>query len=76
MSTNRIRRYTLFLNQNLVDFSKPVIVETNGKVSYEGMVEPGIDTLLQEVRHRSDASTLYPAKLTLDVPSSNAVNEQ
>ncbi len=76
VSTNRIRRYTLFLNQNLVDFSKPVIVETNGKVSYEGMVEPSIDTLLQEVRHRSDTHTLFPAKLTLDFPSSNAVNEQ
>ncbi|MEO8326178.1 MAG: hypothetical protein ABI618_10030 [Nitrospirota bacterium] len=76
MSTNRIRRYTLFLNQNLVDFSKPVIVETNGKVSYEGMVEPGIDTLLQEVRHRSDTHTLFSAKLTIDIPSSNAVNEQ
>ncbi|MBA3613067.1 MAG: hypothetical protein H0W49_09165 [Nitrospirales bacterium] len=70
VSTNRIRRYTLFLNQNLVDFSKPVIVETNGKVSYEGMVEPRIDTLLQEVRHRSDTHTIFPAKLTIDVPSS------
>ncbi|MDT3778282.1 alpha/beta hydrolase-fold protein [Nitrospira sp. MA-1] len=76
VSTNRIRRYTLFLNQDLVDFSKPVIVETNGKVSYEGMVEPRIDTLLQEVRHRSDSHTLFPVKLTIDVPSSDIVKEK
>jgi len=40
------------------------------------MVEPGIDTLLQEVRHRSDTHTLFPAKLTIDVPSTSIVNEK
>lgn len=70
VSTNRIRRYTLLLNQELVDFSKPVVVETNGKVSFEGMVEPRIETLLQEVRHRPDTHNFFPAKLTIDVPSS------
>ena len=76
VSTNRIRRYSVFLNQDLVDFSKPVIVETNGTISFEGMVEPRIDTLLQEVRHRSDTHTLFPAKLTIDVPSPTIVNEK
>lgn len=75
VSTNRIRRFTLFLNQDLVDFSKPIIVETNEKVSYEGMVEPRIDTLLQEVRHRADTHTLFPVKLTIDVPPPHSVNE-
>jgi dienelactone hydrolase len=70
VNTNRIRRFTVFLNQDLVDFSKPVIVETNGKISFEGMVEPNIETLLQEIRHRSGTHTLFPAKLTIDVPSS------
>jgi len=67
VSTNRIRRYTLFLNQDLVDFHKPIVVETNGNISFEGMVEPRIDTLLQEVRHRYDTHLLFPAKLTIDV---------
>ena len=76
VSTNRIRRFTLFLNQDLVDFSKPVIVETNGDRSFTGMLEPGLDTLLQEVRHRSDTRTLFPVKLTIDVPSTHAVEEK
>lgn len=76
VTANRIRRYTIFLNQDLVDFSKPVVVETNGKMSFEGMVEPSIETLLQEVRHRSDTHILYPAKLTIDIPSTNIVNEK
>jgi pimeloyl-ACP methyl ester carboxylesterase len=75
VSTNRIRRYTLFLNQDLVDFSKPFVVETNGHISFEGMIEPGLETLLQEARHRSDAHILFPAKLTIDVPTSDTVNE-
>ncbi|MDH3503943.1 MAG: alpha/beta hydrolase-fold protein [Nitrospirota bacterium] len=76
VSTNRIRRFTVFLNQDLVDFSKPVIVETNGTKSFEGLVEPSIETLLQEVRHRSDTHTFFPAKLTIDVPSTNIVDEK
>ncbi|HNP28457.1 MAG TPA: hypothetical protein PKK23_05400 [Nitrospirales bacterium] len=76
VSTNRIHRYTLFLNKDLVDFFKPIIVETNGDLSFEGMIEPRIETLLHELRHRSDTHTLFPAKLTIDVPSSNTVNEK
>jgi len=69
VNTNRIRGYTIFLNQDLVDFSKPVIVETNGKISFEGMVEPSIETLLQEVRNRSDTHILFPAKLIINLTS-------
>ena len=76
VSTSRIRRYTLFLNQDLVDFSKPIIVETNGRISFEEMVEPRIETLLKEVRYRSDTHTLFPVKLTIDVPSLDVLNEQ
>ena len=76
MNTSRIRRYTVFMNQGLVAFSKPVVVETNGKISFEGMVEPSIDTLLQEVRHRSDTHPLFPAKLTIDVPSPSPLGEK
>jgi hypothetical protein len=76
VNANRIRRYTIFLNRDLVDFSKPIIVETNGKLSFEGKVEPSIETLLQEVRHRSDTHTLFLAKLTIDIPSTNIVNEK
>lgn len=76
VSTNRIRRYTLFLNQDLVDFSKPIIVETNGGKSFEEIVEPRIETLLKEVRHRSDTHTLFPVKLTIDVLSPDILNEK
>ena len=70
VKTVRVKRYTLFLNDALVDFSQPVVVKTNGVTSFEGIVEPNIETLLQESRQRADTNLLFPAKLTIDLPAS------
>jgi poly(3-hydroxybutyrate) depolymerase len=70
VNTLRVRRYTLFLNDALVDFSQRIVVKTNGVTSFEGMVKPSIETLLQETRHRADMNLLFPAKLTINLPSS------
>jgi len=63
----RVRRYTLFLNKELVDFSKPIVVKTNGVKSFEGRVNPSIETLLRETRRRGDFTLLFPATLTINV---------
>lgn len=68
VNTLRVRRYTLFLNETLVDFSQPIAVKTNGKKSFEGILKPNIETLLQETRQRDDTHVLFPAKLTIEVP--------
>ena len=68
ITTDRVRRYTLFLNENLVDFSRPIVVTTNGERSFEGRVTPGAETLLREARRRQDFEMLFPVQLTLDVP--------
>ncbi len=67
VTTLRVRHYTLFLNKDLVDFSQPIVVRTNGVQSFEGLVKPSIEVLLQEARQRSDSHDLYSAKLTIDV---------
>ncbi len=67
VETERVRRYTLFLNEELVDFAKPVTVATNGRITYSGPAVPQVETLLREARHRKDRSALFPAKLTLSV---------
>lgn len=74
VNTERVRRYTLFLNETLVDFSQPIVVKTNGGKSFEGILEPNIKTLLQEARQRADMHVLFPAKLTIDVPVLTPVN--
>jgi dienelactone hydrolase len=65
--TERVRRYSLFLNQELIDLSKPITVITNGQMSYEGTMTPSIVTILREARQRHDRALLFPAVLTIPV---------
>ena len=65
--TERVRRYSLFLNQELIDLSKPITVITNGQMSYEGTMTPSIATILREARQRHDRALLFPAVLTIPV---------
>ncbi|WP_447972313.1 carboxylesterase family protein [Nitrospira sp. Kam-Ns4a] len=65
--TQRVRRYTLLLNQALVDWSKPLTVLTNGRMSYQGMVAPSVATMLQQARVQRERSRLFPAVLTIVV---------
>lgn len=67
--TERVRRYSLYLNQALVDLAKPVTVVTNGQISYEGIVTPSLAIMLQEARRRGDRALLFPAVLTLPINS-------
>ena len=72
VTTTRVKNFTLFLNEDLVDFSRPVVVKTNGMKTYEGVVDPRIETLLQEAHQRSDTHVLFPVKISLEVPSSSS----
>jgi hypothetical protein len=65
--TNRVQRYSLFLNEQLIDYSKPLSVLTNGQVSFEGLVTPSLETLLRQTRLRQDSRQLFPAHLTIQV---------
>ena len=67
VKTTRVRRYSLYLNDTLVDFSKPVTVVTNGKISHEGLVTPSVGRLLRDARVRRDRRQLYSAMLTITV---------
>ncbi len=67
VKTERVRRYTLFLNADLVDFSQPVVVQTNGEPSFQGRLSPDPKLLLQEARSRGDIHELYSAKLVVDI---------
>lgn len=67
--TEHVRRYSLFLSQNLVDLAQPITILTNGQVSYEGTLTRGVATLLREARQRHDRALIFPAMLTLPVDS-------
>ncbi|MYA29369.1 MAG: hypothetical protein F4Z24_08890 [Nitrospira sp. SB0666_bin_27] len=66
VNTERVRRYTLFLNDAMINFSEPLTVVTDGRTSFQGTVTPRVETLLREARRR-DVDRLFPAQLTIDV---------
>ncbi|MFO0768718.1 MAG: hypothetical protein U0231_18495 [Nitrospiraceae bacterium] len=67
--TDHVRQFTLFLNQDLIDFSKPVIVVANGHTTDFGIVTPSVETLLKQARIRHDPGQLFAAQLSLSVPA-------
>ncbi|HZC80942.1 MAG TPA: hypothetical protein VE222_04360, partial [Nitrospiraceae bacterium] len=67
IQVDRVQRYSLFLNEQLLDSSKPLVVLTNGQVSFEGPVTPSLETLLRQARLRQDSSQLFPIHLAIQV---------
>jgi hypothetical protein len=67
VQTDRVQRYSLFLNEQLIDFSKPLVVLTNGQVSFDGFVTPSLETLLRQARLRQDSRQLFPIHLVIQV---------
>ena len=65
--TEKVQRYSLFLNEQLIDSSKPLVVLTNGQVSFDGTVIPSLETLLRQARLRQDSRQLFPIHLAIQV---------
>ena len=68
VATKRVRRYSLFLNEHLVDSTKPITVLTNGQVVFEGLVTPKVEILLRQARLRQDLRQLFPIHVMISVP--------
>ena len=67
VQVDRVQRYSLFLNEQLIDSSKPLVVLTNGQVSFDGSVTPSLETLLRQARLRQDSRQLFPIHLIIQV---------
>jgi dienelactone hydrolase len=67
VKTERVQRYSLFLNDRLVDMTMPLTVVTNGVLSFEGIVTPSVETLLRQARIRQDPHRLFPVALSITV---------
>ena len=60
--------FTLLLNPEEVDFSKPVTITVNGKVLQSGLIAQSADTLLKWAAKDRDRSMLFTAELNLHTP--------
>ena len=67
VTAQHVRRYTVLLNDQLVDMSQPVRIVTNGKLSFEGKIIPDVAVLLEEARRRPDSGELVLAAVEIEV---------
>jgi predicted esterase len=67
VTAQHVRRYTVLLNDQLVDMNHPVRIVTNGKLSFEGKIVPDAGVLLEEARRRPDTGDLVLAAVEIEV---------
>jgi pimeloyl-ACP methyl ester carboxylesterase len=68
VATKRVQRYSLFLNEHLINSTKPLTVVTNGQVLFEGPVTTSVEILLRQARLRQDPRQLFPIHVMISVP--------
>jgi hypothetical protein len=64
-TTRGVAAFTLLLSPDRFDFGQPVKVVANGRVVFEGRVEPSLETLLKWAARDNDRTMLYGAELKI-----------
>lgn len=64
---NGVTKYALDLSPAEFDFDEEIVVTTNGKESFRGIVKPELETLLLSFAHDRDPDLLFLARLTIDL---------
>jgi hypothetical protein len=66
-STQGVRAFTLLLSPSVFDFRKPIQVVANGRVAFDGMVQPSVATLLKWAARDNDRTMVFGAELAIDL---------
>jgi hypothetical protein len=66
-TTRGVAEFTLLLSPDVFDFSKPVRIETNGNVAFEGSVAKSVETLSTWAARDNDRTMLFGAELHVKV---------
>jgi predicted esterase len=64
---------TIYLNEEIVDFSQPVRVVLNGKEVFNGMVATSLKSMVESCALFYDPERLFTAAIDVDIPSGTAV---
>ena len=62
-TTRRVAEFTLLLSPEVFDFSKPVVVVTDGRRVFDSRVTPSVATLLKWAARDNDRTQLYGAEV-------------
>jgi dienelactone hydrolase len=72
ITSQNARKLRIYLHPKMVDFSKPVVIEANGKVVFNDCVSPKVRTMLELVREFDDRGRIFYAAVDFDVPTDAA----
>jgi hypothetical protein len=67
VKTKNVKEFTLLISPDQFDFAKPLKIFTNGLLSYEGLPEKNISTLLNWSEEDNDRTMLFAAELRIKV---------
>ena len=67
VKTENVDCFSLWLNEDMVDFDEKIKVIVNGETRFHGRIQPTIATLLDSFDRRGDWSLVYPARITIDL---------
>ena len=66
-TTVHVARFKLLLAPEEFDLDRPVVVEVDGRIAFEGRVEPSVATLLERAARDDERRVLFAAEITIDV---------
>lgn len=67
VATQHVNSFSLWLHPRMVDFDRPIVVDTNG-VASEHQLEPNLATALASFNRREDWGLIYHATIAITVP--------
>ena len=72
VAASGVARLVLWLNPQLVDFSRPVTVVVNGATVWSGPATPEVAVLLGEMKRSGDLGRVFFAAVECDLPAKTA----
>ncbi|MCE9544698.1 MAG: alpha/beta fold hydrolase, partial [Planctomycetia bacterium] len=66
VTTQNVKRFTVWLQPRMIDPDKKVRIVVNGRTQFNGRVEPSLATALESYERRHDWGLVYPMKVELE----------
>jgi pimeloyl-ACP methyl ester carboxylesterase len=67
VTTQNVKRFTVWLHPKMIDVTKPVTITVNSKPRFAEKVTPSLATALESYERRADWGLIYPIKVEVDV---------
>ena len=72
VTVRSVARYTLLIRREMFDLDLPIQLFTNGAESFNALVKPDLDFMLEQAGEDDDRSAVYTAKIEIQVLSGEA----